>query len=249
MLLRHAVRVEPPGGGEVFSPCGAPLPRGRVNKSMPPVSASIALPPLAPPVMAREVGTLPQGEDWIYEFLWGGERVRGVKQEDSVHLLSRDGRDLTNRFPRIAAAIAKLRASVAIIDGEIVHLTMYPPAATRVLIQASDDLAQGTAALLAYDLLCDEGNDIRRFSLLCRRLLLASAVQATPIALSPVIDLPADRVLSVAAEHGFHGVVAKRAGAPYRPNSSTPDWVKVTFASGRPARSARRKREEALSWS
>ena len=186
---------------------------------------------LAPPMVAREATTLPRGEDWIYEFLWGGERVRAVKWEGGVHLLARDGRDLTNRFPRITAAVAKLRASAMIIDGEILYLDSYPEATTRFLAQVVDEALRGGLALLAYDLICDDGRDVRQYSLLYRRLLLASVVQGAPIILAPVIQARCGAALLAAARLGFRGVVAKRAGSPYHPNSLASDWVKTTFAS------------------
>ena len=179
----------------------------------------------------KEVSALPHGEDWSYEFLWGGERVRAIKRDGGVLLLSREGREFTNRFPRIAAAVAKLRAHHVIIDGEILYLDSYTEPARRFLQQAMDDPENGGLAFLAYDLLCNEGKDVRQYSLLCRRVLLASMVQGTPIVLSPLIDGNAESALASAARLGFRGVVAKRAGSPYRPNSLTSDWVKTTFPS------------------
>lgn len=184
---------------------------------------------LGPLLMAREVDGLPHGEDWIYEFHWGGERVRAFKQDAAVQLLTRDGRDVTNRFPRVAAAVAKLRFGVAILDGEVLYLESYPPPVQRFLAQAVDEVGGGVA-LLAFDLLCQEGKDVRPYSLFCRRLLLASAVQGTPIILSPLIEGNSEVALASAARLGFRGVVAKRAGSPYRPNSLSTEWRKTTFA-------------------
>jgi len=198
-------------------------------RSLCPAAERVPLPALAPPLIAREIGVLPHGEDWIYEFLWGGERVRAIKHEAAVHLLTRDGRDVTNRFPRVAAAVAKLRLAVAILDGEVLHLDSYPPPVRRFLAAAVDE-AGGGVALLAFDVVCHEGKDVRPFSLFCRRLLLSSAVQGTPIILSPLIDGNSEVALASAARLGFRGVVAKRAGSAYRPNSLSTEWLKTTFA-------------------
>jgi bifunctional non-homologous end joining protein LigD len=177
---------------------------------------------------AREVDSLPSGEDWLYELLWRGESVRVVKRDHGVNVLSRDGRDLTNRFPRIAAAVARLRSSNVIIDGEILHLDGYSDDAICFLTQAADDLSTSRLAFLACDLICDDGRDVRQLSLLCR-LLLAAAVQATPVFVSPLIHDSAGAALELAARLGLRGVLAKRAGSPYRPNSLNQDWVKVVL--------------------
>lgn len=185
---------------------------------------------LGAPMLAREVRTLPKGEDWVYEFLWGGERARAIKRDGGVRIVSREGRDLTNRFPRIAASVARLRASYVVLDGEILYLDAYPPPVVRFLAEASDESFNGKLAFLAFDLLCDDGRDIRHFSLLCRRLLLVSAVQGTSIVLPPLIDARSEAARAASARLGFRGVVAKRAGSPYQPNSLSNDWRKMTFA-------------------
>jgi bifunctional non-homologous end joining protein LigD len=186
------------------------------------------LPALVQPMQAREAAVLPRGEDWVYEFLWAGERVRAVKQAAGVHLFSREGKDVTNRFPRIAAAVAKLRATNAILDGEILYLDSCPGEAVRYLARTTDDLSSSGLALLTYDLLSDQGRDVRHFSLLCRRLMLVALVQGTPIAVSPLLPGTAEHALAMAMRLGLRGVMAKRGGSAYRPNALLADWVKCT---------------------
>jgi bifunctional non-homologous end joining protein LigD len=185
--------------------------------------------PLGAPMLAREVRTLPMGEDWVYEFVWGGERVRAIKHDNAVNLISREGRDVTNRFPRIAATIARLRARRVVLDGEILYLESYPLPVVRFLAESCDESLRGRLAFLAFDLLCDEGRDVRNFSLLCRRLLLAESLQGTPVVLSPLIDARSAAACEASARLGFRGIVAKRAGSAYRPNSHHQDWQKRTF--------------------
>ena len=197
---------------------------------MPTLNSNGAFAALTAPMLAREVRVLPQGEDWIYEFLWGGERARAIKHDGGVRLISRDGRDVTNRFPRIAASVARLRSRFSVIDGEILYLDSYAPPVIRFLAEACDDDLNSRLVFLAFDLLCDDGRDIRNFSLLCRRLLLTAAVQGTAMVLSPLIEARSDAARASAERLGFRGVVAKRAGSAYRPNSLSRDWVKMTFA-------------------
>src|SRR3954468_9454513 len=112
---------------------------------------SCAALPIAPLMFAADAPTLPRGEDWVYEVLWGGERVRAIKDGALVRLISKDGRDFTNRFPRVAAAVAKLRTAYAVIDGEVLLLDGYSDSAVRYLTQISDDISQARVALLACD--------------------------------------------------------------------------------------------------
>lgn len=207
---------------------------------MPPHFPARSVPSLPPPVQPREAGAAPAGEDWMYEFLWNGERVRAVKNA-GVRLLARDGRDLVNRFPRVAAAVARLRAEDVVIDGEILMLECCSPAAVALLSRACDDIAQAQVALLAYDLLCHRGGSLKEMPLLGRRFVLASLVQGTPIILAPLFQGSSDAALAAAAELGLPGIVAKRAGSCYRPNALVTPWLKVLVdaqlpAAGRPSK-------------
>jgi bifunctional non-homologous end joining protein LigD len=181
-----------------------------------------------PPMLAREVNELPQGEDWLYEFLWGGERVRALKQDSGVRLVGKDGRDLSNRFPRVAAAVARLRASAAFIDGEVLLLDCYREEAIRRLAHGADDIAQARVAFLVFDLLEHNGIDLRAQSLAARRLRLASVVEGTSLLVSPQVHAAPAAAQAEAARLGLAGVVAKRGGSAYRPNSVTIEWVKVS---------------------
>jgi len=184
---------------------------------------------LPPPVLPKEIATVPHGEDWIYEFLWGGERVRAIKGDVGVWLMTRDGRNLSNRFPAVAAAVAKLRPASAVIDGEILLLDRCSPLALRFLSELCDDQSDVKVVLIAYDVLERSGEDLRHFPLLGRRLLLASLVQGTPIVLSPFYKGDSRAALREAAKLGVAGVVAKRAGSTYQPSALLHRWVKVTL--------------------
>lgn len=118
---------------------------------------------LPQPVLPKEIDTAPQGEDWIYEFLWGGERVRAIKGDGGVCLMTRDGRNLSNRFPVVAAAVAKLHCASAVIDGEILLLDRCSPRAVRFLSELSDDPCDVKVVLIAYDLLKRCGEDLRHY--------------------------------------------------------------------------------------
>ncbi len=194
-----------------------------------PIATPGLLSRLPAPVLPKEIAAAPNGEDWIYEFLWGGERVRAIKGDEVVRLITRDGRNLNNRFPVVAAAVAKLRAASAVIDGEILLLNRCSAPALRFLTDLSDEQCDANVVLIAYDVLERCGEDLRQYPLLGRRLLLASLVQDTPIVLSPLYKGDSRAALSEAAKLGVAGVVAKRAGSSYQPSALMHRWVKITL--------------------
>lgn len=57
---------------------------------------------------------------WVYEEKYDGDRILAYKEGDRVRLLSRNGKDRTERFPGIAAAVRALSADTLLLDGEVV---------------------------------------------------------------------------------------------------------------------------------
>src|SRR2546423_7710350 len=85
------------------------------------LSRSRALPAgFIAPCLPSKAPAPPSGELWLHEIKHDGFRVIARKIGKRVKLYSRPGNDLTERFPLIVEAIANLRASSCIIDGEAV---------------------------------------------------------------------------------------------------------------------------------
>jgi bifunctional non-homologous end joining protein LigD len=62
----------------------------------------------------------PSGAGWLHEIKHDGFRVIARKNGSRVRLYSRPGNDLTQRFPRVVEAMARLKARTCILDGEAV---------------------------------------------------------------------------------------------------------------------------------
>src|SRR5262249_8019991 len=93
----------------------------------PPVSGSLissqsrALPAgFIAPCLPTSAPQPPSGPEWLIEIKHDGFRVIARKSGKRVKLYSRPGNDLTRRFPLIVEALARLRVSSCIIDGEAV---------------------------------------------------------------------------------------------------------------------------------
>src|SRR5437879_1717898 len=126
------------------------------------VGGNMALPldPSNPPMEARPVSDLPEGERWRYEPKWDGFRCLAFRDGDTLELRSKSGQSLGRYFPDIVAALTALEATRFVLDGEIIiplerrlsfealQLRLHP-AASRVM-----KLAAGHPAVyVAFDLL------------------------------------------------------------------------------------------------
>ncbi len=71
---------------------------------------------------ARVVDKLPEGDDWMYEVKFDGYRALLLKDGDRVRIRSRNDKDLTNAYPSVVATGQRLKASQAVVDGEVVAI-------------------------------------------------------------------------------------------------------------------------------
>ena len=59
--------------------------------------------------------------DWIFETKWDGFRAVAVVAPGKAKLYSRNGLDISRKYPSIVDALAKIKES-AVLDGELVAL-------------------------------------------------------------------------------------------------------------------------------
>jgi len=213
---------------------------------------SIALPiqPPFPPMEAKAVAELPQGENWAYEPKWDGFRCLAFRKGKEVLLQSKAGQPLGRYFPEMVEALAKLPAKQFVIDGEIVilqdgHLRFdellmrIHPAESRIRKLSKET----PASYLVFDLLVDErGKSLVELPLSDRREKLEElfagfrthsskrrlsgapeTASGAKIRLSPSVrDFSTARHwLTELAASGFDGVVAKQLDCPYASGERT----------------------------
>jgi ATP-dependent DNA ligase len=99
---------------------------------------------------------------------------------------------------------------------------------------------ESPATLLASDLLALGPLDLRGLPLRDRKRLLAAVVpRLGPLRYADHVEGAGQALLAEVSARGAGGVLARRAGSPYRAGRS-PDWREVPAARGQPGRRARR---------
>lgn len=178
--------------------------------------------------LALLVEDVPEGERWLHEVKFDGYRIVAFLDDGAVRLVSRNGKDWTERFPDVARAVAELGAKQAILDGEVV---VVRPDGTNDF-QALQNLARrGEAAELHYkvfDLLYIDGVDVRGAALEDRKKLLADVLGGHDgrLGFSDHVEGHGDVFFNRACDYSLEGIVSKRRDAPYRSGRGR-DWVKV----------------------
>jgi len=159
---------------------------------------------------------------WVYEEKYDGDRILAFKDGRHVQLLSRNGKDNTGRFPIIAAAIASLRPTMLVLDGEVVVFDRKRVSRFQLLQQS-----KGEPRYAVFDCLFAHGRDLRDRPLSERRAVLEKLVIAKGV-LQLSHRLAADGLAAyrTARRRGYEGLVAKDLSSRYVGRRSK-SWLKV----------------------
>ena len=179
-------------------------------------------------MMAVSAATLPTGAEWSYEVKWDGYRAQAVKNGAAVTLASRNLKNITGQFPDVARAAARVRATSAVLDGEIVALDADGRPSFQALHHAA---TEGLSIVYyAFDLLHLNGRDLTRQPLDDRRAALRQVVDGSGVLLSDPLPGTPEQIATALRGLGLEGVVAKRRRSTYAPGRRSDAWVKVRFA-------------------
>src|SRR5262245_55506243 len=176
------------------------------------------------PCLPTKADTPPSSGLRLHEIKHDGFRVVARKSGAQVRLYSRPGNDLTDRFPQIVEALARLRSRSCVIDGEAVCCDEDGvPSFDRIRYRRHD----AHVFLYAFeDLIELNGDDLRREPLEVRKATLASVLaKAAPgLRLNEHLEHEdGELVFRHACKLGLEGIVSKRKDSPYRSGRS-PDW-------------------------
>jgi bifunctional non-homologous end joining protein LigD len=132
------------------------------------LGAKAPMPAFIEPALATLVGRVPSGGRWIHEIKFDGYRVQAHLANDAVKIFTRRGHDWTSRFKKVAHDARLIKASSAVIDGEVVV-----PAADGTtdfsVLQNELNGKSRSIVLVAFDLLYLNGRDLRKLPLFQRK--------------------------------------------------------------------------------
>jgi DNA ligase-1 len=174
--------------------------------------------------------------DYLAEWKWDGIRVQAVREAGVQRLYSRTGDDISGAFPDVLAGLTFEGA----VDGELVvwrdgMVAPFGDLQQRLNRKTVDAKAMAAhpAAIIAYDLLAEDGEDLRGLPLLERRVRLETlaARGGERLHLSPIVPygdwdelavLRADPPVGAAAE----GLMLKRRDSVYVAGRPKGPWFK-----------------------
>jgi len=180
------------------------------------------------PQLATLVDEAPDGDEWLHEIKYDGYRMLCRIERGACTMFSRNAKEWTANFPRIAEAAARLPAQSAWIDGEVVAADANGRTSFQALQNAMSNAASAKLAYYAFDLPYLDGHDLTDVPLVERKRLLQSLIGAGSalVRFSTHVAGGGPDVLAEACRLGIEGIVSKRADSPYR-STRARSWLKV----------------------
>ena len=178
--------------------------------------------------------------DWQAEWKWDGIRSQTIRRGGETFIWSRGEELITDKFPELEP-LGEALPDGTVIDGELLpfrdgHPLPFQLLQTRIGRKnvTKKILKEAPCLIMAYDLLEDDGEDIRSLPLQERRRRLTRIVEQTGLPsllkLSPEAEFDdwedLAKLRETARERFAEGLMLKQHGSDYKVGRKRGDWWK-----------------------
>lgn len=196
-----------------------------------------SLPRTFSPMLCSETDKAFDGDDWLFELKIDGIRAIAIVEDRKVKLLSRNGNDITYKFPALARELSAIPHRSFLLDGEIVlydakGVPSFQGLLERFQLTGARDIERqdqlNPIEYCVFDILHLDGWDLRSVPLSGRRQILeGQGFRGARLRLLDVFPGIGTLLFEQARTMGFEGIVAKRKDSRYRDGQRTEHWIKV----------------------
>lgn len=200
-----------------------------------PRARKAAMPEFVAPQLATLVREPPPGDEWLHELKFDGYRMVCHLQQGQARFWSRNGKDWTEKFPSLAAALQVFPAVTAILDGEVVIVDKAGRTSFQKLQQSMGKGGKGAEKVPAFvfeifDLIYLDGYSLAQTPLRERKAalekLLANAKPKGVLRYSDHVEGNGVQFFQKACAYGLEGIVSKLASSTYE-STRTRNWLKT----------------------
>jgi len=193
------------------------------------------MPTAITPMLATSADKAFDSAEWLFEIKWDGYRAVSFIADGNIRLVSRNQNDLTSQFSELRQLPGFVKATTAVLDGEVVALDAEGRASFSLMQQRTGFTGPGRRGAgrpelrivyYVFDLIYLDGYDLRGVPLQERKRLLAQIVRANELVRYSE-DFPQGVALFAAArQQGLEGILAKRRDSHYE-ERRTREWLKI----------------------
>jgi bifunctional non-homologous end joining protein LigD len=194
------------------------------------------------PMLAGHADAPFDNKEWVFEVKWDGVRAILLqnKAKGITKIQSRNGKDITHRYPEIAEAVDSVLKNNEsdVLDGEIVVLNNegipdFQMHQKRMNVDSQRDiefLSDNTpATYFVFDMLYFDGKNVEELHLADRRKILNSLTGggSKRIRISEYIEEKGKALFKSVIERQLEGIVAKHKNSKYRQGIRSSAWLKI----------------------
>jgi bifunctional non-homologous end joining protein LigD len=211
-----------------------------IHRMDPPEDSGRAAPPNdLQPMLAtlKDKEHAPRGDGWAWELKWDGIRALGYVEGGRIRLVSRNGNDVTRRYPELRRLGEALGTTEVILDGEIVAFDdsgrpSFEILQRRMHVEGESVIrrlvGEVPVTYVLFDVLWLDGHSLmdlpyRDRHARLRALELNGPSWQTP----PNEEGTGETTADVSLRFGLEGVVGKRLDSRYEPGRRSSAWVKI----------------------
>lgn len=188
------------------------------------------------PMLAESSKFVPQHDGYLFEVKWDGIRAIVILDEGELSVYSRNGKDLTKKFPELNVPKEAFRVTSGIFDGEIVCFDNdgkpdFKNVIHRMQRRGEENISRAAKKYPAFCYLFDcavlDGRELVNEPLLRRREWLTDSVRKdTSYRISEAVE-EGQELFDAAERMGLEGVMAKEIMSKYLPGRRSSNWLKV----------------------
>lgn len=180
------------------------------------------------PQLATLVKEAPREDDWLHEIKYDGYRMLAFYQKGNVKLVSRNGKEWSDKFPLLLKKLQELPIQEAIFDGEVVVLDEQGRSDFQALQNHLKNHGFQELVYYVFDLPWYNGYDLTKVPLVKRKEILRGLIKEAnqDIRFSEHIQGHGEIVYEKACQMGLEGIVSKHELSGYEQKRSR-GWAKV----------------------
>ena len=160
---------------------------------------------------------------WAFEGKFDGYRMLVEVSHGTLHLLTRNGRDVTGEYPQLQSLAAALADHDVVLDGEVVALDGH---GVPIFSEMQNRARATRIEFWAFDILSLDGRSLVRVKYRDRRRLLEAFAAGTDLIVPPLLDGDGPEALAYSRKRKWEGVVAKKWDSTYQLGRRSSAWIK-----------------------
>lgn len=170
----------------------------------------------------------------IWDIKWDGWRTIIHKEGNRIEAYTREGNNITAKFPELQAVGQSIKEHTVIIDAEGVVLrsgvSVFEDFSYRGSLSNTEKIEQATithpATFIAFDILATD-KSVMKQPLYKRKELLSSIIRpSNNLIVTPSVEENGSHIFQLTKEKNMEGIVGKRRDSIYRINQRSKDWLK-----------------------